>query len=155
MFSKVLGYEELCALFFSASCCNVVSCSSRNLSSSYNISSIIDWIFPFSDHLFIPVPNKKVQTLSNLEHLGNTANELQLLRRVKKNIVEKGEDPGYLHFLPFPATFSKMFLPTMDCVGKKLKIFRTFLRDNIRARKDVTCEIEIMTINSNSIARYL
>ena len=97
-----------CVFYFSASYCKVASCSNGNLS-SHNISSIIDWIFPFSDHLFIPVPNKKVQTVSNLQHLGNAANELQLLRRVKKNIVEKGEYVGYLHFLPFPTTFSKCF----------------------------------------------
>ena len=68
----------------------------------------------FSFNQFNPLPNNKILDVSKLKTFAD--NNLNVNRKLKfafgrvENIVGKGENAGYQHFLLFPQCFQKAFL---------------------------------------------
>ena len=80
--------------------------------------------------MFNSLPNDKNLDLSKFKAYADdkmyvTKNLIFVLGKVK-NILGKGENAGYQHFLLFPTCFQKasteMVVKSRDCVGKSLKV---------------------------------
>ena len=84
----------------------------------YHVHSISRQKWYFS--LFNSLPHDKILTWSNLkEFAGNKKEVVQMMKFVLdwfENIVGKGENAGYQHFLLFPQCFQKSFF-----FGRSLK----------------------------------
>ena len=61
-----------------------------------------------------PLPNDKILDQSKVKALAdekiNLAKKLKFVLEVEENVLGKGENAGYQHFLPFPKYFYR-FLP--------------------------------------------
>ena len=64
---------------------------------------------------FSPLPNNNILNQSKLKELAedkiNGTRKLKSVFGWVENIVGKGENAGYQHFLPFPQYFQKAFVP--------------------------------------------
>ena len=92
----------------------------------YKKKKLVISILSFSLNVFNSLPNDKIFTLTKLKGFADvTINVTQKLKFVLvrvENIVGKGENAGYQHFLLFPQCFQKVSYTGSLTVGRGLKV---------------------------------